>query len=245
MSDPWIYTPRPLAAPRLRLVCLPFAGGGSATYRGWEDGLPDDVELTIVIPPGRERRLFEPPVSDALQLVAQVRQALDPLLDRPFALFGHSMGALLSFELARALQREGGPTPERLFISAHRAPHRPYPRPPVSDLSATEFAEVLREFNGTPNEVLESTELFELLLPALRADFAVCETYVHREASPLECPIDVLCGRLDRDVTAENVVGWDAQTRAECQEHWFDGDHFFLNDQRAALLELVAQRLRA
>src|SRR5215216_1306806 len=159
-TTPWVAFYRPRAAPRLRLFCLPFAGGGASSYRGWSNELPSDIEVVPVQLPGREDRLGEKPLQRIEDVVDGLIEALSPLMrDLPFTLFGHSMGALVALEVTRRLATTDGPVPCHMITSARAAPHLPLRRPQVSKLSRKELEQWLRELNGTPQAVLTSTEL--------------------------------------------------------------------------------------
>jgi medium-chain acyl-[acyl-carrier-protein] hydrolase len=228
---------------RLRLFCFPYAGGGASSYRGWSAALPADVEVCPVQLPGRESRLREPPFDRLEPLVGALADALRPHLDLPFAFFGHSLGALLSFELARELRRRGAVLPLHLFASGRRAPQVPAREENIHDLPEAEFLVKLRELNGTPEEVLQHSELMRLLVPVLRADFAVNETYVFRPDEPFEMAISAFGGLADQDVTREDLVGWREQTRGAFRLRMLPGDHFFLHGARDLLTEAVARDL--
>jgi medium-chain acyl-[acyl-carrier-protein] hydrolase len=154
------------------------------------------------------------------------------------------MGGLLSFELARQLRREHGKKPVHLFISARHAPQIPSKKPPIHALPEIEFKEELRRLNGTPVSVLENAELMQLLIPILRADFSVLETYIYSEELPLECPITVFGGLQDQEVSFEELQGWQEQTKASFQSQMFPGDHFFIHSVQSLLIESLAQYLK-
>ncbi len=240
---PWVacHTPNPQA--RLRLFCFPYAGGGAPIFHTWSDGLPAEVEVCPVQFPGRGTRLREPPFTQLSPLVRALAQALSPLLDTPFAFFGHSLGALVSFELARQLRQQHSLEPVCLFISAHPAPQIPSSRPPMHTLPEREFLEKLRRLGGTPTEVLEHEELMQLVLPVLRADFAVYETYAYSAEFPLSCPISAFGGLHDRSVNRSDLEAWRAQTHAPFSLRMLPGDHFFLNTAKPLLLRLLSREL--
>jgi len=227
-SNPWITRLRSNAQASLRLFCFPYAGGSSLTFRGWEAHLPATVELCPIELPGRGLRLQEPAFERLAPLAEATVQALLPYLDKPFALFGHSMGALLSFEVARRLRRMGQ-EPGQLFVSGRRAPQWPDPDPPIHALPEAEFIAELRRLNGTPAAVLENRELMQLLLPTLRADFAVLDTYGYEPEPPLSCPIVAFGGLQDPDVTCEMLEAWRQQTCSGFSLQMLPGDHFFLH----------------
>jgi medium-chain acyl-[acyl-carrier-protein] hydrolase len=230
--------------PRVRLFCFPYAGGGASALRLFAEYLSTDIEMWPVQLPGRENRFGEKAFSRLDELVSALVQALLPYLDSPYAFWGHSMGALISFELTCALRRKGlTPGPIRLAVSGHRAPHLPDPRPPIHGTSNEEFLDGLRRLNGTPEEVLQHKDLLPVLLPMLRADFELCETYEYRAEMPLDCPISAFGGLKDPDVTRESILAWGEQTRSTFQARFFRGDHFFLHDEREALMSILSQEL--
>lgn len=176
-------------------------------------------------------------------LVQALAHALLPHLDKRFALFGHSMGGLVSFELARLLRKKYGLEPVHLFVSGRRAPQIPNPKRPIHALPEPAFKEELRHLNGTPLAVLENAELMELVLPILRADFAVLETFVYANEPPLECPITVFGGLQDQEVSCDELQAWQEQTSASFSLHMLRGDHFFLHSAQPLLLQILAQQL--
>ncbi len=242
-ADRWLAfrTPRPQA--RLRLFCFPYAGGAASIYRVWPQQLPAEVEVCPVQLPGRESRLRESPFRRVGLMVETLAQALSPHLGLPFAFFGHSMGGLIAFELARQLRRLGLPGPLVLIASGRRAPHVPDEDPPIHDLPEPEFIEELRRLNGTPEEVLAHPELLQLLIPLLRADFEVNETYVYQPEEPLTCPIAALGGLGDQDVPREHVEAWREHTRGDFVLRMFPGDHFFIHSAQRPVLDAVSQDL--
>jgi len=241
--DSWIAFRKPNPQARLRLFCFPYAGTGAALFRTWWNDLPAYVEVCPVQFPGRGTRLMETPFTQLSPLVETLAQALGPLLDKPFAFFGHSLGALVGFELARQLRRQSGAQPVRLFASAARAPQIPPRHRPIHALPDEEFLEELRRLNGTPGEVLEHPELMEIMLPALRADFAVYETYAYSPELPLTCCISSFGGLQDRRVSCDDLGAWREQTTASLSLRMFPGGHFFLNAVQPLLLQVLSQEL--
>jgi len=245
--DSWIAFRKPNPQARLRLFCFPYAGPGASIFRTWSDGLPADVEVCPVQFPGRETRLMEAPFTQLSPLVQALAQALVPLLDKPFAFFGHSLGALVGFELARQLRKQPGQPavqPVRLFVSGDRAPQIPQRNRPIHALPEREFLVELRRLNGIPGKVLENAELMQIMLPALRADFAVYETYVYSTEPPLNCPISIFGGLQDRRVSRGDLEAWRDQTSVSFSLRMFPGDHFFLNTTQPLLLHELSQELR-
>jgi len=243
-SSPWIVNYRPDPRARLRLFCFPYAGGGAVNFRQWAERLPEGVESCCVQPPGRGARMGEPLFTRLAPLVREIAVHITPHLDRPFAFFGHSMGALMAFELARLLRSERGLLPARLFVSGCDAPQFPYTEAPTYDLPDDLLREELRRLNGTPREVLEHPELMLLMFPLLRADLEVVQTYRCEDGPPLECPISAYGGLEDPEVSRERLEGWRRQTSASFSLEMLEGDHFFLNSSREQLLRLVSGALR-
>lgn len=240
----WITCPRPSPQARLRLFCFPYAGGGASVFRTWSDDLPS-IEVCPVQLPGRETRLREPPFTRLEPLVEAVLQALRPYITMPFAFFGHSLGALISFELARTLARQNAPGPVRLFVSGRWAPQVQKANSSIHRLPEPEFMAELGRLSGTPAEVLQNAELMELFLPVLRADFEVNETYVYTAGEPLDCPVSAFGGLQDSVTSRDELAAWREQTSGAFVLRMFPGGHFFLHSARALLLRAVAQDLLA
>lgn len=237
--NPWVqsFTYNPEA--RLRLFCFSHAGGKALDFHLWSDKLQKTVELFPVELPGHGRRLKEPLFTRLEPLLKAIAQGLLSHLDKPFALFGHSMGALVSFELARLLRKEYGLEPAHLFVSGRRAPQISNPSPPMHTLPKSAFVEELSRFNGIPQVVLENTELMQLFLPILQADFAINETYVYTPETQLKCPITVLGGLQDKVAKFDELAAWQEQTIASYQLQMFPGDHFFLHSAPTLFLNFL------
>ncbi len=239
-ADPWILRPHPRRRARLRLFCFPYAGGSASLFAPWADDLPDEIEVFPVQLPGRERRLREPLLTRMDALLAALLPAIHPYLDLPYALFGHSMGAVIAFELAR---QRALPGPVHLFASARRAPQVPARKSAIHALPDAGFVAELRRFNSIPEAVLQNADLRQIFLPILRADFALYETYAYLAGPPLDCSISAFGGCEDVNVTRADLEGWREQTRAGFVLRMFAGDHFFLRDARPLLLRAIAHDL--
>jgi medium-chain acyl-[acyl-carrier-protein] hydrolase len=242
-TTPWIASYRPNPRARLRLFCFPYAGGGASVFRTWANDLPAEVDICAIQLPGRENRLKETRLTDMAPLLDLLAQGLRPFMAMPFAFFGHSMGAIVSFELARALRRQHGPAPVGLFVSGHRAPQLPDRGPQIHDLPDQEFVEAIRNFNGTPEMVLQHVELMQLMLPVLRADFTIVETYTYTDEEPLACPISAFSGLQDIEVSHEHLTAWRDQTYSSFTLRMFPGDHFFIHSSRTLVLQALTQDL--
>jgi surfactin synthase thioesterase subunit len=234
---PWI-SKKARPAARLRLFCFPFSGGGASAFRGWADALPT-VEVCAVQPPGRESRLREPAFTRMDPLVAALTEAVRPHLEGPFAFFGHSLGAYVALEVARALRREGAPLPLHLFVSASPAPEALVIERPIHALPDRELREELRRYQGTPEEILRNDELMALLLPVVRADFAIYESYRAAAEPPLDVPISAFVGLDDDRAPREQMEGWRAHSSREFSLRVFPGHHFFIHDERPRVLSAL------
>ena len=231
------------AASGPRLFCFPYAGGGAAAFAPWRAEARGPFSVCPVLFPGRESRAAEAPFTRIAPLVEALAAAIDPYLDRPFAFFGHSMGAAVAFELARALRRRGRPLPAMLVVSAARAPQfrRNYTPPP--DPSEPQFLEELRRLGGLPSEALDDPAVLRAILPALSADAAVYRRYVYAEDAPLPCPIRAYGGAADPNIRPEHLAAWAGQTSASFAVRAFPGGHFFLHSARPELLAALAADL--
>lgn len=243
MHNDWIISSKPNSQARLRLFCFPYAGGSASIFRAWSDGLPETIGVCAVELPGRGALMRLALYTQLKPLVEAIAQSLLPSLDKPFALFGHSMGALISFELARLLRREYGLTPDHLFVSGRSAPHILDRDPPIHTLPDPVFIQELRRLNGTPEVVLQNQELMQLLTPILRADFAAIDTYQFDPEPPLDCPITAFGGLQDTEVSREHLEAWRTQTIAPFRLQLLPGNHFFLHSAQPLLLQAIAQQL--
>lgn len=244
MSDVWFtrLVPRPHA--RVRLFCLPNAGVGGSVYRLWASAMPETIEVQAVQLPGRETRFREPALRRIPAVVDGLCAALAGRLDRPFAFFGHSMGAVVASEVARALHARGAAQPSHLFVSAYRPPHLPALHPPIHTLSDAEFiAEIQRRYGGIPAAVLQEADLMALLLPGLRADIEALETHLPAARPPLTCPIAVFGGDRDGVTPLAHLEAWRGETTGPVRVRVFSGGHFYLDPCRAEVIADVAASL--
>lgn len=213
-------------------------------FRPWLNQLPAGVEICAIQCPGRGARMYEPHYRQMGALVPAIAEAILPLCDRPFAFFGHSLGALIAFELARHLRRTAAREPVLLVASGRRAPQLPSEQPPLYALPHDAFVEELRRLNGTPEEVLLNQELMEVLLPTLRADFELCDTYRFEAGEPLAAPITVYGGADDEDDTREKLEAWQSATSGPFQLRMFPGGHFFIHTAEPLLLRTLSADLQ-
>jgi len=235
MKNRWL--PFGTGAGRLRLFVFPNAGGGPSMFRRWRGALGRDIDVCPVLLPGRENRLRETAIDRIDDLVAALEQGLAPAMDRPFAFLGHSMGTALAFELAHRLRARGASQPRVLALAGRRAPHRTSHHDPVHDQPDAVLIEKLRELGGTPEEIFDSEELMTLLLPMIRADFTLVETYRPDLARPLlDIPMLVYGGEEDEDAPREELVAWQELTEETLRVTVMPGGHFFLHDDPSAFL---------
>lgn len=229
---------------RIRMFCFPYGGAGPSVFRGWPDYFTDDIELTGILYPGRESRLVEPLVPDIRLIAESLLPNFLPRLDKPFAFFGHSMGALISFELTRLLVEQHDRAPQHLFVSGCGAPHIP-DTDPIHGLPEDEFLDALVRLNGMPQEVLENKELLEYALPIIRADFTACASYRSTRSTTINCPITAYGGDQDSRVPIEDLTQWSQYTQTEFEYEVFTGDHFFLHEHEQRMLSVIQKTLLA
>ena len=243
VTTPWLAYLKPNPYARVRLFCFSYAGGSASVYRRWH--WPEALDVCPVQLPGRETRLMEKPLTRMDKLSALLVGALEPYLDMPFAFFGHSLGAVVSYEVAQRLRMaRADRLPGHLLVSARRAPQILLRQEPLYHLPDEAFKNGLKQLKGTPQAVLENAELMELMLPALRADFELDETYRHRvDDLPLDCPLTAFGGMEDVDVPRVELEAWRDVTRSRFRLKLFRGDHFFLHRESEALSAAIAEAL--
>ena len=227
----------------MRLFCFPYAGGAAHLFHGWSNMLPQDVEVCAVNLPGRAQRMQERPYRRLARLVDDACEGLRPDLDRPFALFGHSMGALIAFEAARCLRAKYGAQPVHLFVSGRRPPQLSNSTSQIHNLADNEFLDELKRMGGAPTEIFGYSDVMELMAPVIRADFEMVETYLYYEGEKLSCPITALGGMDDPDIPPDCLEQWGIHTTANFSMHWFPGDHFFIHSARRFVLGCLAAEL--
>lgn len=236
---PWLMPHFRKGNGRLRLFFFPHAGGGASAFYQWSRTLPSDIVCYAIQLPGRETRLREPLYHQASPLVQALTQELQPYLNEPYVFWGHSMGALLSFEVVRTIQKHRKPMPQRLIVSGYNAPQIPYADPHIHHLPQAEFLVALQELNGIPDALLQNVELQNLFLPIIRADFQLVETYTYQESDKLNCPITILDGNSDKKTNDADLQEWQKQSTKSVEMFSFSGDHFFLYERQPALKDKV------
>lgn len=234
------------AAVRLRVVCFAHAGAGAAMFRTWPDALPAGIELVCPSLPGRDARAAEQPLADMPSVVARVAADVSPFLTMPYCLFGHSLGALVAFELAHELGHRGARPPVRLFVAAQRAPRLPHPQAPIYALPDADFlAGVQRRHDALPAALLADPEMKRYLTRLLRADFTLVETYRSVRSDRISCPITVFGGREDTAVSPALLPGWAEETSASCETVLLPGSHFFFRTEADAFFSTFGKCLEA
>lgn len=242
-TDRWLRTRRPLAHPRLRLLCLPYAGGGATIFHHWPDGLPADVEVRAVQLPGRQDLWSEPPHKSVAPIIEGLVKALAGLVPAPLVIYGHSFGTILGFELALALSAAGS-SPRALIAAGRGAAHRPSRLRMIHALPEREFKEELAARYGMSRALLDDAELMALAMPALRADFTALETYSSSSGQKLAVPLHALHGQKDPLVHPDDIAAWRELTTGPSALHEVDAGHFFVDTHRPWVLARVADVLR-
>lgn len=242
-STPWIIPPPKRFDAPLRLFCFPPAGAGALLFRPWLTYSSSEIELFVIQLPGREHRLKEPCFTELAPLIKALTEAMIPSLEPgKFAFFGHSMGALIAFELTRELRRQGLVLPEYLFVCGRRAPQIPIENPLYLQPDAI-LIEALRQYGGTPEAVLQNSDLMELFLPIFRSDLTLNETYQYQSELPLEVPIAIFGAMNDPVATPQQLEQWKQQTSGAFELKLFEGGHMFFKDDPELLLKPIFEQL--
>ncbi|GAA2425470.1 alpha/beta fold hydrolase [Streptomyces macrosporus] len=242
-ADAWLKRYRPVRAPRLRLICFPHAGGSAGVFRRWTETLPPDVELVAVQYPGRQERFDEPCVDDMTSLADRITDVVTSVLDRPVALFGHSMGAAVAYEVTRRLEARHLARPAHLFVSGSVSPLEPRRRRDLHLRDDEGMLEGLTELGGMDDAVLADPDLLRLVLPCVRADLRLVETYRPVRLPPVATPVTAYAGAADAHVPREGAAAWSDLTSAEFNLRIFPGGHFYLMGQEPEVVGDVRARL--
>jgi len=235
----WFLTRPSRARTQLRLYCFSYAGGSAAVFAPWHDLIDPGIEICAVQLPGRADRIAEPlclSIAQAVEAIAQETQRPDGL---PYAFFGHSLGGLLAFEVARFCARHYFTLPKHLIVSGCGAPQLRSASRSLHELPDSQFIDLLHQYDGTPREILQNEELMGLLLPAIRADFGMVANYEYRHSPRLKVPITVLAGLQDSHVSPAQAEGWCRETESGCHLEWLEGGHFFIHSQREEIIRSV------
>ncbi len=238
-SDRWIKRFKPRSVARRRLFCFPYAGSGASVFRTWWRHVPEETEVVGVQLPGREDRLRQPALRRMEPLVEAIADVVRPMCDLPFVLFGHSMGGLIAFELARHFRRAALPLPTCLAVSGRRAPQLADPLPPMPDMPDGPFVEELqRRYGAIPDAIARDPEIRAIFLPTIRADLELVNTYVHSPEPPLDCPISAFGGTEDA-IEPDELAAWQVHTTSTFRLNMLPGDHLFINSQAESLLHTL------
>jgi surfactin synthase thioesterase subunit/acyl carrier protein len=249
--DRWIPRKKKVEEPRMRLFCFPYFAGGASVFYDWHEQLPDDIEVCPVQFPGREERADEKAYDDVFELVRDMAKVIEPLLTTPIAFYSHSSGAGIAFELARYLRREMGVEPVKFIVGGWRAPHL---ESSFQFLNAIDDDEVYKDKNipnikghlrslEIPDEVVDNDEVFNEMLPALRADILLGKKYDYYEDEPLNCPVTAIAGTEDSVFDEEKVQEWKEHTKDEFAFKRVTGGHLFCRDNKEELLDLLKEEL--
>ncbi|WP_328956972.1 thioesterase II family protein [Kitasatospora purpeofusca] len=225
------------------LVCLPFAGGGSRSYDDWQGLLPRSVDPVTVRLPGRESRLIEPLPTDLRGLAVGLAREIGPVLTGTFAVFGHSMGALLAFEFVRELRRSQGVQPACLFVSGMRAPDRAKDVRKYGHLTDDELRTEIEQMGGTDPAVLRDPDLWELVRPIIKSDLAICDEYAYQAEEPLSCPVVAYGSTEDDELDQDLLETWRGHTTGDFAARMFEGDHFYFQKRPDPLAMDLVDRL--
>jgi medium-chain acyl-[acyl-carrier-protein] hydrolase len=245
-TTPWIVGGRTNPNARCRLFCFPHSGSGASQFAQWRNLLPPVLDICPIQLPGRENRLREAPLTRIQQIAEILAGELNPYLDRPYLLYGYSVGALIAFELARELRRQNVDPAISLFALARPAPHLEQTRYPLHQLPDAMFVtELTRRFNGMSPAILQDRELMELLLPTLRADVTALETYVYHQEAPLDCSIRAFGGSLDSTTTEDELRAWRLHTGSSFKLEILPGDHFFIRSNQHSIFQAISEEIGA
>lgn len=244
-ASPWLRCVRPNPNATVRLLCLPHAGGAASAYALWHHTVPSPVEVWAVQLPGRENRLREAAYTDWSPLIRELADAVWAIAGAPLLCFGHSMGALMAFELARELRQRHRYSFQALLLSGHGAAHLPPKSEAIHHLPDDAFIQKVAAFEGLPDALTHSTDFREVWLPSLRADFTLCERYRYIDQAPLNCPIVALGGVQDGHVRPSDLRAWSVHTQGAFRMHMFPGGHFYLHEQRERFMQTLSMELAA
>jgi len=238
----WFLITRPKPRAQYRLFCFPYAGGSATAFNSWEDLLPSSIELVAIQPPGRANRMDEDPLTSVADMAGQLARALPSMLDRPYLVYGHSLGAIVSFEVLHALQAGRLPAPRWYFCAARRAPQAPPRIGPIHEYPLEKFKSELKSFNGTPDVILENDDLMELLVPMLRTELKAAYVYHREPDAKLECNVSVFGGARDQVVLPQELAGWQDHFSAPMDLRIFAGGHFFMEDNKKLVVNAICER---
>jgi len=239
MNNKWFVIPKPNINADLKLICFPYAGGNASIFMPWIKNLPSNVELVIVQAPGRGARMGEEAYSDMNDLIGDLIKVIPSVLNKPYILFGHSLGSRIAFELMNQLKKFDYELPQHFIASGSRGPHLKCTKESIYKLPQDEFIEELKSLNGTPKEIIENKELMELFLPLLKADFELADRYYYTGTSGFNCPISVFGGQDDTGISLSELNSWGDLFETDADINLFPGDHFFIDSQSSLIQQKV------
>ncbi len=244
VQSKWIVQPKPNGNAKLRLFCFPYAGSSAVvTYKYFVDNLPEFVEVCPVELPGRGTRMGEKLIDNIEEILARITENIGSYLDKPFVFFGHSMGALISYELTKKVKDKYNACPQKLYISAHKAPFLERGGPIMHKLERESFVNELKKMNGIANELLEHTELMDLMIPIIKNDYAVCENYTYQGKEKINVPITAFGGRYDKDIHENDLIKWAEVTNHDFNHYLIEGGHFFITKEKENFIKLFTNIL--
>ncbi|MBN2534294.1 MAG: thioesterase [Spirochaetales bacterium] len=226
-----------------RLFCFHFAGGGASVFKRWNNSLPGQIELCAVQLPGREERYEEPAFTCYKDAVSHLMPELLPFLDRPFFFFCHSMGTIIGFHLVLEIIEKYGLHPVHIFFSSSAAPHNKPLFKKISHLADDQFIQEIKNFGGIPSQILNNPDFIKILLPILRKDFQLIESFEYSEGMKLHCPLTIFGGKDDRAVPVNKLEGWDRVTLEKANIQLFPGNHFYFIDQQEEVIEAILSNI--
>lgn len=239
MKNNWFVIPKPNINADLKLICFPYAGGSTSIFMSWVKAIPANVELIIIQAPGRGARMGEPAYTDMQTLITDLIKFIPNVLNKPYILFGHSLGSRIAFELMDQLKTLNYPLPQHFIASGSRGPHHKCMNSPIYSLPNNEFIEQLKHINGTPKTVLENKELMALFIPLLKADFEIADRYYYTGDARFNCPISVFGGENDNDICLSELNSWGDFFKTTPDVHLLPGDHFFIDSHS----EFIQQKI--
>ncbi|MFN6465924.1 MAG: beta-ketoacyl synthase N-terminal-like domain-containing protein [Nostoc sp. DedVER02] len=242
-TQPWFKVSQKNPKPLFRLFCFPYTGGGASTFDSWLEKFPSEIEICPIQLPGRENRINESPFTKLKPLIETLTPLFQPYLDVPFGFFGHSMGALLSFELAREFRRKNWTAPAYLFVGGCRPPQTPDLDSPIHILPETKLIQVLSSYKGIPEQILQDSELMQMCIPTIRADFKILETYFYTKQEPLESQIYAFGGLQDSKVSLQELADWEKQTQVNFSLKMLTGEHLFLSSAENEIISNIKEAI--
>lgn len=238
-ENKWLLTFKKNPQARTRLIAFHHSGGGASAYFPWVKRLSPSIELITLQLPGREGRFQEPLLNQAEDIIYNVSKEFAIYTEKPFFIFGHSLGALLSFEFAKFIQDTYSVSPHDIIVSASKAPHLPWRRKSFSQLDVSSLKAELTLYGGISQEILDNEELFNIFYPILTNDFSISENYIYKKSKPLLCNMIALSGSQDQSVQEEEILAWAQHTQGHFKHISFPGGHFFLKQHQLKILEII------